>query len=216
MKFTERNPILILYQKIIKLLKKILLTLILAILSFAHLNNHKYNSKHKLEDSADYQNTFIRAKEFIKLINPNLSEQQVNQIVRWNLLFAQEYNCDINLALAIQATETHFDWQRKSKKGAISIWQIMPINLKRICKLQGWNYSLINFSSFDSLQKQIEAGYIWLNMLNKKHKSNQEVILCEWNSGTKFLSKSKVNRHIIHVETKNFINQVKINYSRLS
>lgn len=177
------------------------------------------DNQQQIMSSINYQTKrakkIIEIRDFILRTNKNIFPALAYEIAEQNYDFAEKYQVDINMAIAIQAVETHFDYSSVSTAGAITIWQIMPANLRLICKAKSWDYNYKHFQERKYLSKQIESGYLWLSTLQSEYE-NIDDLLIAYNAGPKYVKIKKTHPNKLQDETKAFIPKVKRIYTSLS
>lgn len=131
---------------------------------------------------------------------------------------SEKYNLDSALVASIINTESSFDANAVSKKGAIGLMQILPSTAQWICQ-----NSDIEFESQQDLfdpQKNILIGCKYLQYLFEKFK-DQTSALCAYNAGEgvvknwlsnkDYSTDTKTLSTIPYPETKNYIQKISNN-----
>lgn len=129
-----------------------------------------------------------------------------------------KYNLDSALVASVINTESAFDLNAKSKKGAIGLMQILPSTASWICQ-----YSDIDYQNEQDLfdpQKNILIGCRYLQYLFEKFE-DQTCALCAYNAGEgvvknwlsnkEYSSDFKTLKSIPYAETKNYIKKISNN-----
>lgn len=116
-----------------------------------------------------------------------------------------EKQMDASLVLAVIRTESSFDENAVSSKGAVGLMQLMPSTAKFIAEKVGF-YK--DYDLFDA-QTNLYLGICYLEYLFNKY-SEENVVLACYNAGEGRV-KSWLNGNDLHVpllETKNYIKRV--------
>ena len=113
---------------------------------------------------------------FIKKRNPRLDDSQAERIAESILAYSAHFGVDARLIVAIIITESGFNPNSQSNKGAIGLGQLMPANVKALKLDDGFNieqnlwgtirmvrgnidkYSMQTTDSFEALVLSL-AGY---------------------------------------------------------
>lgn len=137
------------------------------------------------------------------------------------LRYSELYNVDPNWVAAVINTESKFNDQAVSHKGAIGLMQIMP-------DTGVWIAELIGIENFDEeMIKEpdinINLGTWYLNKLSDDFNGDYDLILAAYNGGpgnvSKWLEDDKFSddgvklRVIPFDETKKYVERVRLNYS---
>ncbi|WP_127582877.1 lytic transglycosylase domain-containing protein [Paenibacillus koleovorans] len=94
---------------------------------------------------------------------------------------AANYNIDPFLIAAIIRVETNFNPEKKSKKGAIGLMQLMPDTAQWIVETA--DYSDRTISSLDRADVNIEVGAWYLNSLYNQFDGTLTTVLAAYNAG---------------------------------
>jgi soluble lytic murein transglycosylase-like protein len=116
--------------------------------------------------------------------------------------FAQKYGIDSALIHSIIKTESNYDSQAISPKGAKGLMQLMPETAKL--------YGVKNV--FDP-EENIEGGVRYIKDLVKTYKRRTDLVLAAYNAGQEAIAKYG-GRIPPYPETKNYIKKVKSDYSK--
>ncbi len=131
--------------------------------------------------------------------------------------YSQKYGVNKYLVLAIIKTESGYNENAVSSKGALGIMQIMPETAKFISeRLNVKEYNLLDYKT------SIEFGVYYLSYLEKKFNNEYEII-CAYNAGEgRVLSWLKLGilseNSVPFKETRNYLKKVKLRkflYSKL-
>lgn len=100
---------------------------------------------------------------------------------------ANKYNIDVDIFLAIAATESNFKHDgTKSGKGARGLMQMMPIAAKDVhVRLRGNPAETFDFDEMLDLKKNIDFAGHKLANLSKSHNNVIEMMLAAYNGGRK-------------------------------
>ncbi len=116
-----------------------------------------------------------------------------------------EKQIDIPLVLAVIRTESSFDENAVSSKGAVGLMQVMPKTAKFIAEKVGFNS---DYDLFDA-QTNLYLGICYLEYLFNKYNDETVVLAC-YNAGEgrvkTWMDGNKLNIEI--KETKNYIKKV--------
>lgn len=136
------------------------------------------------------------------------------------LEYSQLYNVDPNWVASVINTESNFNVDATSSKGAIGLMQIMP-------ETGAWIGGLLKIEDFKENmiidpKINIRMGTWYLNKLSNDFNGDFELVLAAYNGGpgnvTKWLGDdkySKDGKSLIDIpfkETKNYVKKVKANY----
>ena len=137
--------------------------------------------------------------------------------------YADEYDLDPNFVAAVICTESRFDSEAVSNKGAMGLMQIMPSTGEWIAgKLQEDE----NFTEQDLFDPEISVRYgCWyLDFLNKRYAGDQTLILAGYNAGignvakwldnTQYSNDGKTLSAIPADETENYVKKVSSAYEK--
>ncbi len=116
-----------------------------------------------------------------------------------------EKEIDVALVLAVIRTESSFDENAVSNKGAIGLMQLMPTTAKYIAEKVGYSEEFDLFNA----QTNLYLGICYLEYLFNKY-SDETFVLCAYNAGESRVSGWVENGEIIISikETKNYIKTV--------
>ncbi len=122
--------------------------------------------------------------------------------------YSNAYGVDENLVLAILKTESNFNNNAVSKKGALGIAQIRPQTAEYIREMLGYDKG---YNLFDK-EVSINFATYYISYLNKKFNTELEVI-CAYNAGEGrvegWLNEFTLNyKNIPFKETKNYYKKV--------
>lgn len=128
--------------------------------------------------------------------------------------YCNYYGVDKNLVFAIIKTESNYNENAVSKKGAIGLMQILPSTAEYISEKLGYS-KVINL--FDS-ETNVEFGVYYLKYLIDKYAS-EDVAICAYNAGEGVILKWGLNNNfsqqkIKYKETLNYYKKV-IFYKKL-
>lgn len=100
---------------------------------------------------------------------------------------ANKYNIDVDIFLAIAATESNFKHDdTQSGKGARGLMQMMPIAAKDVhVRVRGNSAETFNFDDMLDLKKNIDFAGCKLANLSKSHNNVIEMMLAAYNGGRK-------------------------------
>ena len=144
--------------------------------------------------------------------------ENLDAIAKCMVETANKYNVDIDILLAIAGTESNFNNNSKSGKGAVGIMQITKNTAyDSHFRLQKKDKNTFDFEKLRDLETNIDnAGRIVAN-LSKRHKNIIEMILSAYNGGRRaatawraYKSNSKVDKDgnpapKLPEETKNYV-----------
>jgi len=146
-------------------------------------------------------------RNYILEVNKEIDPQFAFELAELNYKYAIKYpNIDPYLVVSMQSVESKFNIEAVSPKGALGIFQIMPVNLRLICRSKDWEYSK-NFHT-KNLDRYIESGYIYLDILMSEHSGDD--VLIAWNAGSRWVGEKTLPK-----ETVNFVKRVKTSYKTL-
>lgn len=136
------------------------------------------------------------------------------------LKYSELYSIDPNLVAAVINTESKFDENAVSSKGAIGLMQIMPdtgLWIGELIGIEDLDEEMIKVPDIN-----INLGTWYLNKLSDDFNGNFDLVLAAYNGGPGNVSKWLVNeeysedgtelRVIPFEETKKYVKRVKINY----
>ena len=148
-----------------------------------------------------------------KYVYPYPHKEYVNE-------YSKEYGIDPLLVLAVIKTESRFNKDAESKKGAKGLMQIMDSTGEWIAEEVGLNYFL-PYMLFDP-ETNIRFGCWYLNNLENQF-NNLDLVLAAYNGGsgnvTKWLGDPQYSedgitlKYIPFPETKKYVDKVRTNYS---
>ena len=116
-----------------------------------------------------------------------------------------EKDIDVSLVLAVIKTESSFDENAVSSKGAIGLMQLMPSTANYIAKKVNFNERIDLFNP----QTNLYLGICYLEYLIKKY-DDERVVLASYNAGETRV-KSWITNGELNIpikETKNYIKRV--------
>ncbi|MDO9464564.1 MAG: lytic transglycosylase domain-containing protein [bacterium] len=132
--------------------------------------------------------------------------------------FAQKYNMDPALIMAVIETESKFNAKAVSKAGAIGLMQIMPKTAKSLSR--ELNIKKYNKNSLYNPEINIRIGTYYLKKLLQEFNNDIDLSLGAYNGGIGNIKKwQKQKKEIPFEETRTFIKKVKsarIKYKVLS
>ena len=148
----------------------------------------------------------------------NSAKENLDIIAKYMVETANKYNVDIDILLAIAGTESNFNNDSKSGKGAVGIMQITRNTAyDSHFRLQKKDKNTFDFDKIKDLKTNIDnAGRIIAN-LSKRHQNVIEMILSAYNGGRRaatawraYKSGSKLDRDgnpapKLPEETKNYV-----------
>lgn len=148
----------------------------------------------------------------------NSAKENLDIIAKYMVETANKYNVDIDILLAIAGTESNFNNDSKSNKGAVGIMQITRNTAyDSHFRLQKKDKNTFDFDKIKDLKTNIDnAGRIIAN-LSKRHQNVIEMILSAYNGGRRaatawraYKSNSKLDRDgnpapKLPEETKNYV-----------
>lgn len=112
-------------------------------------------------------------------------KKNVDKLANLFIKAATKYNLDIDVLLAIAATETGFDNNRTSNKNAVGIMQMTSIAAKDVhTRLLKKDLSKYDFSTFSKLEDNIDNSARLVADLSKRRKNVLEMIFATYNGGT--------------------------------
>lgn len=108
----------------------------------------------------------------------------VDLIAKYMVTTANKYNIDVDILLAIAATETNFDNNLKSGAGAVGMMQITKTAAYDThTRLQGKDKSTFNFDRIKGLKANIDNAGRMVASLSKRHDNVIEMIWAAYNGG---------------------------------
>lgn len=116
-----------------------------------------------------------------------------------------EKDIDVSLVLAVIKTESSFDENAVSSKGAVGLMQLMPSTANYIAKKVNFNEQIDLFNP----QTNLYLGICYLEYLIKKY-DDERVVLASYNAGETRV-KSWITNGELNIpikETKNYIKRV--------
>jgi soluble lytic murein transglycosylase len=145
----------------------------------------------------------------IKAFCPELEKKQIMQYANIIYKESKKYRYDWRLIVAIMKTESNFNEQAKSHKGAVGLMQLMPKTAKWLSPKLEIEYSGIG-SLYDP-EYNIKLGVHYLNMMQNKF-GDLDMALVAYNKGPK-----KLMNELDKGENLNsrFLEKVKAYYSDL-
>ena len=178
----------------LKILKKILFTILAIILIFYILFG------------------IIRVQDIIlKKIYPTKYEEYI-------VKYSEEYSVDKNLIYAIIKAESNFDENAVSNKGATGLMQLMPSTATQVSRTINLNYNENNLKQVDI---NINLGVKYISVLIEKY-DNKEVALAAYNAGTgnidNWIEKGIIKKdgtdieNIPYKETNNYVRKILRDY----
>lgn len=96
-------------------------------------------------------------------------------------LYAEKYQLDPNLVFAIIYTESKFDPEAVSRKGAMGLMQLMPTTAEWAAKKGGISYE--GAQQLTQPVKNIEIGCYYLSYLMVRFDNNISNVLAAYNGG---------------------------------
>ncbi len=136
------------------------------------------------------------------------------------LEYSEKYSLNPNLVAAIIKTESKFDVNAKSSKGAMGAMQIMPDTGEWIAEQLGIENFTIDMLYNEKIN--IEMGCWYLNNLNTEFKGNFQLVVAAYNGGPgnvkKWLKDEECSRDGVNLqnipfkETNKYVKKVKLNY----
>jgi len=160
-----------------------------------------------MDQETERKNKLLSVRDFIVSVNPNIDIGLAYDVAELNYNFAEKYNIDVDLAIAIQAVESHFHIDAESPVDALGLWQLMPVNCRLICRMRGWEYTKEKFQKKKWLATQLESGFIYLTLLESEYDTIDDLLVI-WNSGHSQLKIWRENPEAVCQETRQFIEQV--------
>ena len=162
-----------------------------------NLKSDRYGvpKEYKIDGKSPYTISFKDEVELTKkkiLATPDsmlrkYGKDNVDLIAKYMVNTANKYNIDIDILLAMAGTETNYDNNRHSEKGARGMMQIMKKTaLDSHTRLQGKDARSFDFEDFRNLKTNIDnAGRIVAD-LSKRHGDVVEMIWASYNAGRKY------------------------------
>lgn len=95
--------------------------------------------------------------------------------------YAEAYNVDPILVIAVIREESHFNPWSNSHKGAVGLMQLMPATAKEIAVWLGESYAEVDLTKHED---NIRYGTRYLAALNKEFKGNTILVLAAYNAGS--------------------------------
>ena len=128
--------------------------------------------------------------------------------------YAKRYDVSAKLVISIMKTESGFDKNAVSKKGAVGLMQILPTTAEYISKKLGYS---AEFDLFEP-ETNVKFGTYYLKYLIDKFKS-EDIAICAYNAGEGTVVKWGLNDgfsldKIKYKETLNYYRKVKF-YKKL-
>ena len=134
------------------------------------------------------------------------------------IYYANNYNMDSGLIASVINTESNFDKNAKSSKGAIGLMQIMPSTAEWVANKIGLEF---DEKELYNVNYNIEIGTYYLSYL-KSYFNDERLALCAYNAGIgnvknwlnnkDYSLDGKTLKIIPYQETKNYLNKVYKNY----
>lgn len=180
------------------------------------LSNNK--SPYKISKKDEIELTKKKILATPKSMLKNSAKENLDIIAKYMVETANKYNVDIDILLAIAGTESNFNNDSKSNKGAVGIMQITRNTAyDSHFRLQKKDKNTFDFDKIRDLKTNIDnAGRIIAN-LSKRHQNVIEMILSAYNGGRRaatawraYKSGSKLDRDgnpapKLPEETKNYV-----------
>ncbi len=115
---------------------------------------------------------------------------------------SRRYHVDPALILAIIRTESAFDHEQVSKKGAIGLMQLMPDTAQWVIRQAGFEPMAQEY--LDNPKVNIDVGTWYVSFLLKKYNGNQVLAIAAYNAGpgkvNSWLEGEKWNGSRDHIE----------------
>ena len=118
------------------------------------------------------------SKPFLKMLYPIPYKDEINK-------FAQQFGLDPLLVTAVIRTESKFDPEARSSKGAVGLMQLMPETARWAAGKMGIEYSKTNL--FDP-EANILIGCWYLSLLKHQFNGNFVAALAAYNGGRTFVN----------------------------
>lgn len=128
-------------------------------------------------------------------------------------VYADEYNVDKALLMAVAKTESGFNKDAKSSAGAIGVMQLMPATAEWVASELGEEYKKENLYN---AEVNIKYGSFYLSYLVRKYENLIYALAC-YNAGEGVVSswdnpENFSSEDIKYAETKNFVKKVLTHY----
>jgi len=145
----------------------------------------------------------------IRTLCPELEKKQTLNLANIVQRESREYGYDWKLVVAIMKTESNFDKQATSNKGAIGLMQVMPNTAEWLSLKMNLEYEGVG-SLYDP-EQNIRLGIRYLNMMHKKF-GDIDKALVAYNRGPKKLTQDLDQGEEVNSE---FLNRVMGYYAHL-